>query len=694
MADPDFSGSGTVIDNSSVQFQVGALGNGDYQLKYIVQDLAKNTSSIHTANFTIDSNAPLLTVDPPQYSYLSVNGNTLTSVQWQCSKRGEYQLKLGSLCSTGTDLTTGANLSGTYSTENAIITSTIDVNDLNAGENVVKICFDGENNISSDSSLSLTRDDLIPTVSSTSPSDGSGSIKPDSTITITLNKGVDPSTVTTSSDSTCSGSLQVSSDDFVTCVPISGDPVYNASNSVFTITPEILTGLTNYKIRATSSITDLAGNTLSAYTSPNGFMTINDPGIVSVTSPDSNGTYCPGSTIAIEVLFSCVVNVMGTPTLSLNSGGTADYQSGSGTDTLTFTYVAGDGEFAPDLDYSSISALSPNGSIVNSIGVEANPTLPEPNSKYSLGGSRDMLLPGMITPSGVTATDSEYDMITVSWNEVTGAAGYDIYRSINDESNYSLLDSVSGGATTLYDDTSVDGDTIYYYRIVAFNSSDYESCVSASDPGLKKLITVLYVTSSNLNGFYSVGYTIPIQVRFSEAVNVSGTPTLSLNSGGTASYDSGSGSDTLTFLYTSSAGETTTDLDYSSENALSTGTYIRNSLNFDAVLDLPSPGDAGSLGANKNLRSICYGGPITGISASDNVYNFEVHVNWTFAGDSNGLYRTDDGSFYRHIGTRTWGSWCDTSAVTSEVYTYRVTQTLGGVEGCLSDAYDTGIRSP
>jgi hypothetical protein len=52
------------------------------------------------------------------------------------------------------------------------------------------------------------------------------------------------------------------------------------------------------------------------------------------------------------------------------------------------------------------------------------------------------------------------------------------------------------------------------------------------------------------------GGTVTLTARFPNAVTVVGTPTLNLNTGGTASYVSGSGSNTLTFAYTVSSGDT------------------------------------------------------------------------------------------------------------------------------------------
>ncbi len=114
-------------------------------------------------------------------------------------------------------------------------------------------------------------------------------------------------------------------------------------------------------------------------------------------------------------------------------------------------------------------------------------------------------------------------------------------------------------------------------------------------------VTVTNITSTAANGSYTVGAAIPIQVAFSAAVTVIGTPTLTLNSGGTASYASGSGTATLTFNYTVGGGQTTSGahLDASSANALS-GTIQDSSLN-PATLTVPVGGTPGSLASNKAI---------------------------------------------------------------------------------------------
>ncbi|ABS06337.1 putative Ig domain-containing protein [Shewanella baltica] len=117
--------------------------------------------------------------------------------------------------------------------------------------------------------------------------------------------------------------------------------------------------------------------------------------------------------------------------------------------------------------------------------------------------------------------------------------------------------------------------------------------------------TVSSITASTANGTYKVGNVISVQVNFDEAVLVTGTPQLTLETGTTdrtINYASGSNSSTLTFSYTVQSGDTSADLDYVATNSLmlNSGT-IRDAASNNATLTLPSPGAANSLGANRNI---------------------------------------------------------------------------------------------
>ncbi|MEO5960951.1 MAG: hypothetical protein ABIZ49_01800, partial [Opitutaceae bacterium] len=137
------------------------------------------------------------------------------------------------------------------------------------------------------------------------------------------------------------------------------------------------------------------------------------------------------------------------------------------------------------------------------------------------------------------------------------------------------------------------------YAIVVIDDFDFSATPAPTPP------TVTSVNSGTTNGTYKVGDTLGVQVNFSEAVTVTGTPQLTLETGATdrvVNYASGSGTSTLTFTYTVQAGDTSADLDYQSTTALAlnSGT-IRNAGSLDATLTLAAPGAANSLGNNKAL---------------------------------------------------------------------------------------------
>ncbi|MFN9470919.1 beta strand repeat-containing protein [Acidovorax sp.] len=142
-----------------------------------------------------------------------------------------------------------------------------------------------------------------------------------------------------------------------------------------------------------------------------------------------------------------------------------------------------------------------------------------------------------------------------------------------------------------------------------------------------------------------VGRAYSLQVSTSEQVTVTGTPTLALANGGTATYLNGSGGSTLVFRYTPAAGEDTPDLDYASASALAlNGGSIRDAAGNDLVLTLAAPGAAGSLGATSNIvvdtiaptakaTAILFS-PDSGSSSSDLVSNNAANVSVTATLDS------------------------------------------------------------
>ena len=86
------------------------------------------------------------------------------------------------------------------------------------------------------------------------------------------------------------------------------------------------------------------------------------------------------------------------------------------------------------------------------------------------------------TPSGLSASASS-SSISLSWNSVSGAESYKIYRSTSASGSYTFIKSTS---STYYSDSSVSSGVTYYYKVSAVNSageSSQSSYVSARIDG-------------------------------------------------------------------------------------------------------------------------------------------------------------------------------------------------------------------
>ena len=80
----------------------------------------------------------------------------------------------------------------------------------------------------------------------------------------------------------------------------------------------------------------------------------------------------PGQTVTFTVTLSAAVTVSGTPTLTLNDGGTATYKSGSGTDKLIFTYGVGSSD-------STVTALA-----INSLNLPSGAAITDSNGNAAV----------------------------------------------------------------------------------------------------------------------------------------------------------------------------------------------------------------------------------------------------------------------------------------------------------------------
>ncbi len=154
----------------------------------------------------------------------------------------------------------------------------------------------------------------------------------------------------------------------------------------------------------TTSDLDSSGSGGTQTDTDNVNITVNslNPRITDVSASTPDGSYKVGDTITITTTFNQAVTVDttgGTPTLLLETGLTdriATYVSGSGSNTLTFSYTVQPGDLSADLDYQSTAALSLNGATIQNITADnAVLTLPTPGTAGSLAANETIVIDGV-----------------------------------------------------------------------------------------------------------------------------------------------------------------------------------------------------------------------------------------------------------------------------------------------------------
>ena len=150
------------------------------------------------------------------------------------------------------------------------------------------------------------------------------------------------------------------------------------------------------------------------------------PTVTDVTSATADGSYGVGATVSVQVTFSEMVTVAGTPQLTLETGVTdavVAYASGSGTSTLTFTYTVSAGHTSVDLDYVDTTSLALNGGTIRDAGsTDATLTLPAPGAAGSLGANQALVIDTVapaVTNVTSSAADGTYELGAVIAVQVT-----------------------------------------------------------------------------------------------------------------------------------------------------------------------------------------------------------------------------------------------------------------------------------
>lgn len=176
-----------------------------------------------------------------------------------------------------------------------------------------------------------------------------------------------------------------------------------------------------------------------------------------------------------------------------NGGGTLNWSVSSGAPSwLTIT----SGSTGTDYGYFVISIAANSGAARSTdltiTGAGAS------NSPYLIPVSQDGTLS---VPSNVNASDGNYsDGVHVSWDAVSGATDYMLYRSDNAGSNGTAITGWS--SSTTYTDASANNGIFYYYSVKAaqdasgLNATDY----SAMDDGWRSCFTADYSYTGTCTG--------------------------------------------------------------------------------------------------------------------------------------------------------------------------------------------------
>jgi hypothetical protein len=274
-------------------------------------------------------------------------------------------------------------------------------------------------------------------------------------------------------------------------------------------------------------------------------------------------------------------NSAGTKTVSTNTSGVAD--------PGTFTANSKAGTYSVGVTAGSATK---NFSLTNTAGLASSMTANSGATPQSAG-----INTAFTNALAVTVKDGSSNPVSgvnVAFTAPsTGASG----KFSNNTATITVATNASGIASAPFTANGTAGGP---YNVTAASSG--LTTVNFSLTNTSTAATVTNLTSTTANGSYTVGALIPITITFSKLVNVTGSPQLALNSGGTASYSSGTGTTTLIFNYTVAAGQSSSKLDATSTTALSlNGGTITDAASHAATLTLPTPGAAGSLGANKSI---------------------------------------------------------------------------------------------
>jgi fibronectin type 3 domain-containing protein len=258
------------------------------------------------------------------------------------------------------------------------------------------------------------------------------------------------------------------------------------SPTSITITWTAVTGAAKYKIYYSVTSTGTY-----RYVDETELRTYTDSGLLpsttryyKVSSVDVNGIEGPQSTHAVGTTFGQAVPVPSSVTASAVSTNSIQvnwnavtgamnyrvFRSTSVNSGYTLVSSPTTTSFA-DMGLTSLTTYFYRVSAVTSLGVSEQSS---PVSATTLAAS------AVPAPDGVQANALSNSSIQISWNNVSGATGYRVFRSNSAGSGFSFIGSASSSP---YTDTGLNSSTTYHYRVstvLGADESEQSTAVSAT----------------------------------------------------------------------------------------------------------------------------------------------------------------------------------------------------------------------
>ncbi len=548
---------------------------------------------------------------------------------------------------------------------------------------------DGAGNAANLSLSGLTQsgpqiDAVTPAVTAISDSPSTGDLNAGKTVALTLSFG--------EAVTVAGGTPTLTLNDGGTATYASG-----SGTSALTFNTTVAAGQNAASLAATAvnlptgvTITDGAGNaanlSLSGLTQSGPQVDTVTPAVTAISDSPSTGDLNAGKTVALTLSFGEAVTVAGgTPTLTLNDGGTATYASGSGTSALTFNTTVAAGQNAASLAATAVN-LPTGVTITDGAGNAANLSL---SGLTQSGPQIDAVTPAVTaisdSPSTGDLNAGKTVALTLSFGEAVTVAGGTPTLTLNDGGTATYA-SGSGTSALTFNTTVAAGQNAASLAATAVNlptgvtitdgagnaANLSLSGLTQSGPQVDTVApAVTAISESPDTGDLNAGKSVAVTLSFSENVTVTGgTPTLTLNDGGTATYASGSGTNALTFNYTVAAGQNTPDLMVSTVNlnsaSISDSAANAANLSLSGIAQSSPQIDTTSPGVASVTAS-----PGSGTETVGNAITFTVNMSEavTVAGGTPTLTLNDGG-------TATYASGSGANALT---FTYTVASTDSSV---------------